>query len=171
MANFGIEWMKQSRKGAAMLDQLLPRRIDNDYRGHGLALGLFALVVLVQAGQGLMSIFNGYYAASSPDAIPLDTYASAAAQTVVSLFALLGLLRLIICFLGALALIRYRAMIPLMFALVTFEYLSRRLILQFLPIVRTGTPPGSVVNLVLLAVMIVGLALSLRSPRNDRAQG
>jgi hypothetical protein len=61
-------------------------------------------------------------------------------------------------------------MIPLMFALVTFEYLSRRLILQFLPIVRTGTPPGSVVNLVLLAVMIVGLALSPRSPGNGRAR-
>ena len=154
-----------------MLAQLFPERIDNDYRGHGLAPWLFALVVLVQAGQGLMSIFNGYYAASSPDAIPLDKYAPAAAQTVVSLFALLGLLRLIICFLGALALIRYRAMIPLMFALLSLEYLSRRLILHFLPIVRTGTPPGSVVNLVLLAVMIVGLALSLRSPRNDRAQG
>lgn len=106
-----------------MLDRLLPRRIDNDYRGHGLALWLLALVVLVQAGQGLMSIFKGYY------------------------------------------------VIPLMFALLSLEYLSRRLILHFLPIVRTGTPPGSVVNLVLLAVMIVGLALSLRSPGNNRAQG
>ena len=75
-----------------MLDRLLPRRIDNDHRGHGLAPWLFALVVLVQ-------------------------------------------------------------------------------ILHFLPIVRTGAPPGSVVNLVLLAVMIVGLALSLRSPGNNRAQG
>jgi hypothetical protein len=150
-------------KGAAMLDRLLPQRFDNTYRGYRLAIWLFALVVFVQAGQGLMSIFNGYYAASSPDAIPLDTYTSAGAKTVVSLFALLGLLRLIICLLCVLALVRYRTMIPLMFALLVLEYLSRRLILQFLPIVRSGTPPGSVVNLALLAVMIVGLALSLWS--------
>ena len=29
------------------------------------------------------------------------------------------------------------------------------------PIARTGTPPGPYINLVLLALMIVGLALSL----------
>ena len=152
-----------------MLSQLLPQHFDNTYRGYRLAIWLFALVVFVQAGQGLMAIFNGYYAASSPDAIPLDTYSPAAARTVVSLFALLGLLRLVICFLCVLALLRYRAMIPLMFALLVVEYLSRRLILQFLPIVRSGTPPGSVVNLGLLAVMIVGLALSLRSKGHGRA--
>jgi hypothetical protein len=39
-------------------------------------------------------------------------------------------------------------------------------ILHFTPIVRTGTPPGFYVNLVLLAVMLVGLALSLRSRGN-----
>jgi hypothetical protein len=154
-----------------MLDQLLPQHLDNTYRGNRLAIWLLALVVFVQAGQGLMSIFNGYYAASAPDAIPLDTYTAAAAETVVSLFALLGLMRLIICFLCVLALVRYRAMIPLMFALLVLEYLSRRLILQFLPIVRSGTPPGSVVNLALLAVMIVGLALSLRSKGHGRALG
>jgi len=154
-----------------MLDRLLPQQIDNTFRGYKLAIWLFALVVFVQAGQGLMSIFNGYYAASSPDAIPLDSYTAPAADTVVSLFALLGLLRLIICILCVLALLRYRAMIPLMFALLVLEYLSRRLILQFLPIMRSGAPPGSVVNLTLLAMMIVGLALSLRSSGNDRPLG
>jgi hypothetical protein len=127
------------------------------------------LVVFVQAGQGVTSIFNGYYAASSPDAIPLDTYSPAAARTIVSLFALLGLLRLVICFLCVLALLRYRAMIPLMLSMLVVEYLSRRLILQFLPIVRSGTPPGSVVNLGLLGVMIVGLLLSLGGNRHGRA--
>jgi hypothetical protein len=152
-----------------MIGRLFPQRLDNAYRGHRLAIWFFALVVFVQAGQGLMSIFNGRYAASSPDSIPLDTYGAAAAQTVVSLFALLGLLRLVICLLCVVALVRYRAMIPLMFALLVLEYLSRRLILHFLPIVRSGTPPGSVVNLALLGVMIVGLALSLRGPGDDRA--
>jgi hypothetical protein len=59
-------------------------------------------------------------------------------------------------------------MIPFMFALLVLEYLSRRLILYVMPIVRTGTPPGTIVNLVLLALMIVGLALS-RWRREDAA--
>jgi len=39
------------------------------------------------------------------------------------------------------------------------------LILQFIPIVRTGTPPGIVVNLIIFALMIVGLMLSLWSAK------
>ena len=38
-----------------------------------------------------------------------------------------------------------------------------------MPIERTGTPPGSAINLTLLALMVVGLALSLWS--RDRAHG
>ena len=52
-------------------------------------------------------------------------------------------------------------MIPFMFVLFLLEQLSRKLILQLLPIVRAGRPPASAVNLVVLGLMIVGLALSL----------
>jgi len=69
----------------------------------------------------------------------------------------------IISLLGISVLLQYRAMIPLMFALLLLHQLGARLVLLFVPIVRAGTPPGFYVNLVLLAVMIVGLALSLWS--------
>jgi len=61
-------------------------------------------------------------------------------------------------------------LIPLMFALLLLENLSRKLILQVMPIPRTGTPPGFFVNLVLLALMVVGLALSLWSHDSRRAK-
>ena len=153
-----------------MFNRLRPQRVDNAYRGTKLALWFFALVVLMKLGISLGSIFNGYAAANSADGIPLDTFTPAGAQTVVSLFALLGLSNLIICVLCALVLARYRALIPLMFALLLFQQLSRQLILQFLPIPRTGTPPGAGINLVLLVVMIVGLALSFRSKGNPQAR-
>ena len=79
------------------------------------------------------------------------------------LFAIWGLSQLIICLLCILVLVRYRSMIPFMFALLLLEHLSRKLILQVMPIVHGGTAPGFFVNLVLLALMIVGLALSLRN--------
>ena len=153
-----------------MFKQLFPQRVDNTYRGYKLALWFFALVVLMKVGMSLNSIFNGYFVASSADGIPLDTFTSAGAQTVVSLFAIWGLAQLVICLLCILVVVRYRSMIPFMFALLLLEHLSRKLILHFLPIAKTGTPPGFAVNLVLLALMIVGLALSLRSQDNLRAQ-
>jgi len=149
-----------------VFNPLFPRRIDNTYRGYRLALWFFGLAVLMKVGISLACIFNGRVAASSADGIPLDTLTPAGAQAVVSCFAIWGLSQLVIGLLCVLVLVRYRAMIPFMFALILLEHLGRKLILHVLPVPRTGTPPGSAVNLVLLGVMIVGLALSLR--RRDR---
>jgi len=153
-----------------MFDQFLPDRLDNTYRGNKLALWLFGLVVFMKAIQSLNSIFNGYSVATIADGIPVDTFTSAGAQTVVSLFAVLGLSQFMICLLCTLVLVRYRSMVPIMFALFLLQHLGGRLILQFLPIVRTGTAPGFYVNLALTTVMIVGLALSLRSQDNLQRQ-
>ena len=146
-----------------MFKRLLPRHIDNTYHGHKLALWLFALIVLMKSAVSINSIFNGYSVAVSADGIPLDTFTPAGAQAVVSAFAAWGLAQLVICLLCLLVLARYRAMLPFMFALLLLEHLGRRLIFWIMPIVRTGTPPGFYVNLVLTVLMAVGLALSLRS--------
>ena len=146
-----------------MFDKLLPQPIDNTYRGYRVALWLFGLVVGVTITQGLFVIFNGYSTIMSADGIPLNTYPPAAAQTIVALWAQRGLSRLIISLLGVLVLVRYRRAIPFMFVLLMLNYLASQLILQFVPVVRTGTPPGPIVNLVMFALMIIGLALSLRS--------
>jgi hypothetical protein len=149
------------RRGTTMFKQFLPQRIDNTYSGHRLALWLFALVVAMKILQSLLVIFNGYSVVMSADGIPLDTYTPASAQTVVAVFALSGLSRLIISLLCVLVLVRYRSAIPFMFALLVLEHLARQLILHFIPLIRTGTPPAQFVNLIVFALMIVGLALSL----------
>jgi hypothetical protein len=144
-----------------MLNKFLPQRIDNAYSGHRLALWIFALVVSVKILQTLLAIFNGHLVIVSADGIPLDTYTPAIAQTVVAVWALSGLYRLIIYLLCVLVLVRYRSEIPFMFALLALEFLAAQLILHFIPLVRTGTPPATFVNRILFALMIVGLVLSL----------
>ena len=153
-----------------MLNQLLPRHVDNTYHGYKLALWLFGLVVFMKASISLNAIFNGRLVASSADGIPLDTFTPAGAQAVISLFAAWGLSQFVICLLCTLVLARYRALVPFMFGLLLVEHLSRRLIFQVMPIVRTGAPPGFFVNLALLTLMVVGLALSLRSHDNLQAK-
>ena len=156
--------------GFAMFQRLLPQRIDNSYGGHKLALWLLGVLVLMKGGIGLGTMFNGYSAATSADGIPLDTFTPAGEQAFVALFAAWGLSQLMLNLIGVLALIRYRAMVPLMFVLLLLEHLSRKLIFWILPLPRTGAPPGFYINLALVAVMIVGLVLSLWKRRGLQAR-
>ena len=151
-----------------MFGKLFPQSVDNTYAGHKAALWLFGLVVAVRIIQSVNIIFNGYSVARNADGIPLDTFPPAAAQTLVSIFALSALYRLILSLLCVLVLVRYRRAIPMMFAVLALNYLAAQLILLFLPVAGTGTTPGSVITLITLALVIVGLALSLRN-RSIRA--
>ena len=81
--------------------------------------------------------------------------------------AFIGLLHLCIALAGLLAMVRYRAMVPLVFLWLLVEFLGRRIVLGLYPIERTpGTASGSIINLALLAMLILGLALSLWPRRN-----
>jgi hypothetical protein len=151
-----------------VLDRIIPERIDNRYRGHRLAIWLLLPIVLVRTGTALSAIFDGRNMARSADGIPIDRFGGGGAEVVVALVALLGLSQLMFNALGVLALIRYRAMIPLIFVLLVVEQLMRRLILLANPITRTGTPLSFYVNWMLLAVMLAGLALSLRTRADPR---
>jgi hypothetical protein len=144
-----------------MLESLLPQRIDNNYRGRKLALWIFALVVLMRALQSVMIIFNGYYTARNADGIPLELYPHDAAQTILAIFAVSSLWRLIICLICAVVLVRYRSAIPAMFIVLGLTYLGGQLLNQFIPLVRVGRPPGVIVNLILFGLIVIGFALSL----------
>jgi len=145
-----------------MFDELLPRRLDNEYRGSKAALWLFGLVVAMKSTQSLAIIFNGYATARDADGIPLGSFTPAVAQTVVAVFAQGSLWRLFFCILCMIVLVRYRSAVPLMLALLALNYLAAQLVLQFIPLLRVGGPVGPLVNFMLFVVMLVGLGLSLR---------
>lgn len=153
-----------------MLDLLLPQRVDNTFHGQRLALWLLAALVLMKGGIALGTIFNGHSAATSADGIPLNTFAPAGEQAFIAIFAAWGLSQLMLNLIAVLVLVRYRALVPFMFLVLLLEHLGRRLIFLVLPIARTGTPPGLFINLGLVAVMLVGLVVSLRRPDNPQAR-
>jgi hypothetical protein len=157
--------------GAGRLFKLLfPGTFDNSYQGKKLALWMLGGIVLIRFAMYSNSILNSRKVLVSADGIPLGNYPAAAADTIVSLFSLLGFSSLVLCLLALLSLIRYRSMVPLMFALMILQYAGGRIIFLFHPMVRTGQPIGTYFNLVLLVGNSVGLVLSLSAQNLARAQ-
>lgn len=148
-----------------MLNPLLPSQADNTYRGHKAALWLFAVVIFIRTIMSMNGVFNTYVVASKADGIPIETYTSSAAHSVITLFTLLSLANLMLYLICLVVLIRYRTLVPLMFAILLLQYVSGRLIHLIRPIAMSATPIGVYMNLGLAALMIAGLAMSLRVAR------
>jgi hypothetical protein len=147
-----------------MLNRILPRQFDNNYRGHKLALWLFALIVLMKLGISLSSIFDTYDTVQSADGIPLSTFTAGGAEAVVSVTTLLGVSHLLLALLCVIALVHYRSMIPLMYIVLLVEFFAKKWILLAKPIVRTGTSPSTYLNLALIVLLLAGVVLSLWRP-------
>jgi len=144
-----------------VFEKLLPERIDDTYRGRGLALWLLGLVASVKVVQTVAIICSPYSTLRDADGIPLESYPPDAVQTIVANWELSALGRLIISLLCILVLARYRSLVSFMLAVLAADYLGRELILYFTPITRVGNPPGPIVNLLLFALTLLGLALSI----------
>ena len=149
-----------------MIERLFPRQIDNRFEGHRSALWLLGLLLFVKMAMSLNSILNTREVAAGADGIPLDSFGPAAAREVLLLFALMALGHLFLELVALAALIRYRAMVPFVYLLLLGEHVARRLV------VRSYADPGAestvialVVNYGLLALLTIGLLLSLHRAR------
>jgi hypothetical protein len=157
-----------------MFTRIFPRAFDNDYRGYRVAIWLFVPLVLIRLLMGVNFIWHPENVAVTADAIPLASYSRAAAAAVVSLYAQIGLYRLLLALLTALALLRYRGMIPLLYLLLLAELLGSRLLDGLYPIAKSGVASamaGSALILAMLGLAAGGLLLSLlpidSAPRAD----
>jgi len=150
-----------------MLGRIFPKQIDNTYRGHWLGLVLFAAVVFVRFMMGFNSMVFTRYVATSADRIPLDKYGASADATIITMFALLGLSLFLPALLGALALIRYRAMIPLIYLFLLFHEIGNKIINTIYPSERSAAASdvGYYVVLGVIAATVLGFLLSVTGKR------
>jgi hypothetical protein len=145
-----------------MLERLLPSVAGFEYHGNRLALWLLGLVLALKLAIALGSIFNGHYAASVADGIPIDSYTPQGTQAVVALFGSLGLSQALLCLVGGLVLFRYQALAPALALLLAFEFLARKAVSLALPIVRTSGAPGGAINWVIFGLIVLAFVLALR---------
>jgi hypothetical protein len=100
--------------------------------------------------------------AQSIATIPLDTYSAEASGTVIGIFALWGLSQLVIGIIYLAACLRYKALIPLLYALGSIEYGVRAFYIgHYKPIETMGDAPGAIINIPLMIILIAMLLLSL----------
>jgi hypothetical protein len=145
-----------------MLNRLLPKQVDNRFAGNRAAAWLLGLFIGLKLVMSLNSIVNTASVASGADGIPLDSYGPAAAREVLLLFSLLSLGQLMLAVIALTVLVRYRALVPFMYVVLLAEHVGRRLIIQSYTVEHVGPrAAGSYVNLALLALLTLGLVLSL----------
>jgi len=150
-----------------ILQTLFPAQIDNHFPGKRLALWVFYALTAMTLWRSQHHIFAPDGGAQSIATIPLDTYNDGGAMTVVGVFALWGLAQLAMGFVMLLACIRYKALIPLLWLFIVFEYAGRYAVLSYKPIETLSTAPGANANIIFPFVALAMLGLSLWPPRRS----
>jgi hypothetical protein len=159
-----------------MWARLFPRVLDNDYRGHPLAIWLLVPVVLLKAVMGfncagLNPFVDNRSIIEGVDGIPLSAFPPQAADAVGFMFSSWGLGLLLLSLVAVIGLLRYRSMIPMLYLLLGAEQVGRKFLSWAHPIERSvggsDITPGLVINWGLTAVLIVGFVLSLLVWRKD----
>jgi hypothetical protein len=152
-----------------MLERLFPRQADNRFQGLRPALWLLGSLIFLKLAMSLNSMLNTESVAAGADGIPLASYGPEAARQVLLMFALLSLGQLTITLIALVTLVRYRALVPLIYLAMLGEHLARRAIAQ------SYSAPGArmtdvawFVNYGLLTLLVLGLALSLIPARRER---
>jgi hypothetical protein len=154
-----------------MIARLFPRQFDNRFEGSRVALWILGLLLLLRLVMSVNSIFNTESVAAGADKFPLASYGADGARAVLMLFSLQALAGLMPALFGVLALVRYRAMVPLLFLLLTAEHVARRLIVQSYAIARSEpTTAAYVINYGMIALLAGGLILSLLPARQRRSE-
>lgn len=151
-----------------MLNRLFPSHFDNRFGGYRGALWLLGLYVALKLIMGVNSIFNTESVAVGADGLPIDSFGASAARAVLMLFALSSLGQLALALIALTALVHYRAMVPFIYLVLLGEQVARRFIVQSYAVARTeSTPAGSYVGFGLLALLSLGLVLSLIPSRRE----
>ena len=145
-----------------MLERVFPSAADFTYRGSRIALCLLGLVLFLKLAIALGAIFNGQYAATVADGIPIDSYTPQGAQAFLSLFASLGLSQFMSGAFGVVLLLKYRPLVPLFLFFLVVEYVARKSVSVYIPIERSGQAPGGIINWAIFAVMVLAFILSIR---------
>jgi hypothetical protein len=152
-----------------VLQRLLPASASADFTGRPLALWALYPVTAITLWRSQHHMFAPDGGAESIATIPLSRYSPDASANIVAIFAQWGLSQLLLGLVMLLVAVRYRALVPLVWLLLVFEYAGRQGLGLIKPVHTAGTAPGAAANPLLLLLALVMLALALWPARNRPA--
>ena len=82
---------------------------------------------------------------------------------------MLCFLNIIVCLIGVLALVRYRAMVPLTYLVLLVLFAGQGVIRLLYPIPRAPEAPGGIIVFAMLGVTLLGWLLSVLDRRKKQA--
>lgn len=161
------------------MDKLFPKIIDNNYQGSKIAIIIFFVVNIIKFLMGLnISGLNPFidnvHILKEVDKIPLDDFPQKASQLIIDSSASWALLLLIMSILGFLILIRYRAMLPIMFLTYLLEQIGRQF-LNYSEKFKNSDfvfelSMANMINFGLSFMLLLGLILSIYRPFKNKIQ-
>ncbi|MFC2046086.1 hypothetical protein ACFLTC_01010, partial [Chloroflexota bacterium] len=124
-----------------MLEKMLPKQLDNEYKGSPISKWVFAFITIVTIVRSLIHMFAPDGGAQSIATIPLDSFTSNGAAAVILIFSLWGLSQLLLGCVYVVVLWRYQALIPFMYLLLIIEYAMRIILGILKPVDLVSTAP------------------------------
>ena len=148
------------------IDALFPRTANNDYRGGRVPLYFFYALMAMTTFRSFVHFLKEDSGVNSIASIILFSGVPDPNRVVYMFSALWGSQQVIMVMVYVIVLVRYRNLIPLMWALMVVEVLFRLgvgLIHPLTPEYYMRTPPGKLGNLPMLAIGFTMLVLAVRN--------
>lgn len=151
-----------------MMNILLPEVADNKFKGNRIAYWVLWIYVFKSFFAGFVHMFASDGGAQSIGSVKLDSFTQGGADSVVTMFGLWGMEQFVIGLIVLVILWRYKSLIPLAWAIYAIEYSGRALSHAFTPgLVTENTPPGVMVDTVLVPLAIAMLFFAIFTTKRD----
>jgi hypothetical protein len=142
----------------SIFEKILPAQADNTVRGGMLPVVVFGVYAVISTIRSLIHLLAPDGGAGSIAGLDLT---AAGAAGIVFAFGLWGSSQLVLAIMQLVVLFRYRSLIPLMYLLLILETLLRNLVGVIKPATFAHTPPGALLNTIILPLAVLMILLSL----------
>lgn len=143
-----------------IIEIILPKTIDNSIQGSKIPFFVFAMYAILSTVRSCIHIFSADGGAGSIAGMDLTV---SGADGIVFAFALWGSSQLLFAIIQLIVVLRYRALVPLMYLMLVLEILLRQLVGLIKPVTFAHTPPSAIGNQLVLPLAIIMLILTFWS--------
>lgn len=154
-----------------MKNILFPKIVDNQYKGHKIVVLLLGLYILKSFVAGFIHMFASDGGAQSIASVTLDIFTQGGSNSVITMFGLWGMEQVVIGLIVLVIVWRYKSLTSFAWSIYALEYLGRFLARFYTPGLSTDhTPPGAIIDIVLVPVAIFMFIFSIYSVKKSAGQ-